>query len=235
MPSASATGAEIGQRRRDVQEVLEELRRHVLVDAIDRRQLERDAQHVERVHRHPAGGVGLIEHSARGQRRVAVEHADVVEPEEAALKHVAPVGVLAVHPPGEVEQQLVEDALEERIVGAAAAIALVLEDAQRRPGVHRRIDVAERPLRTPAAGRSGACTTRAAAARAAPSPPPDPPRERHAVEGGVPGREPGYSQVSGIERTSEALKCTHSALRPRRRSAGGAGCAGSPCSHTGTS
>ena len=43
----------------------------------------------------------------------AVDRADVVEPEEAALEHVVALGVLAVDPPREVEQQLVEDPLEE--------------------------------------------------------------------------------------------------------------------------
>ena len=57
--------------------------------------------------------------AAGRQRRAAVEHADVVEAEEAALEDVAALGVLAVDPPGEVEQQLVEDALEEREVAAS--------------------------------------------------------------------------------------------------------------------
>ena len=51
----------------------------------------------------------------------AVEDADVVEPEEAALEDVAALGVLAVHPPGEIEQQLVEDALEELAVAPSRA------------------------------------------------------------------------------------------------------------------
>ena len=55
--------------------------------------------------------------TARGCRDTgsdrAVERADVVEAEEAALEDVVALGVLAVHPPGEVEEQLVEDALEE--------------------------------------------------------------------------------------------------------------------------
>ena len=46
--------------------------------------------------------------TAGGQRRAAVEHADIVETQEAALKHVLAEAVLAVHPPGEVEQQLIE-------------------------------------------------------------------------------------------------------------------------------
>ena len=49
-----------------------------------------------------------------GSGCAAVEDADVVEPEEAALEDVVALGVLAVDPPREVEQQLVEDALEEQ-------------------------------------------------------------------------------------------------------------------------
>ena len=84
--------------------------------------------------------------TAGGQRLAAVEHADVVQAEEAALKDVHALGVLAVHPPGEVQQQLVEDALQKRAVARAATLLLDLVDAPRRPGMHRRIDVAERPL-----------------------------------------------------------------------------------------
>ncbi len=40
----------------------------------------------------------------------------------------------------------------------------------------------------------------------------------------------GYSHLSGIDSTSPALRCHHSWLRPRLRSAGGGGPAGSPSS-----
>ena len=50
-----------------------------------------------------------------------VEHADIVEAEEAALEDVQALRVLAVHPPGEVQQQLVKDALQEIQVAVAAA------------------------------------------------------------------------------------------------------------------
>ena len=146
----------IVDRVRDVEEVLEELRRHVLVGVVLSRQLERDGEHVEAEHRHPARAVALIEARAAGQLLAAIEHADVVEPEEAALKDVPAFGVLAVHPPGEVDEQLVKDALEKFHVARARGAPLDLIHAHRRPGVHRRIDVAERPLVGRAAGRSGA-------------------------------------------------------------------------------
>jgi len=53
-----------------------------------------------------------FDEAARRQRCAAIEHADVVQAEEAALKHVAPFRVLPIHPPGEVQHQLVKDALE---------------------------------------------------------------------------------------------------------------------------
>src|SRR5205085_2420180 len=130
-------------RRGDLDEVLPELARHVLVIIFFKSELERDAEHVEAIHRHPARAVRLLEVAAAGQRRAAIEHSDVVEPEKAALEDVAPLGVLAIHPPGEVDQQFVEYAPEELAIADAAALLLDLVDAPRRPGEHRWIDVAK--------------------------------------------------------------------------------------------
>src|SRR5207253_2252806 len=70
----------------------------------------------------------------------------VVEAQEATLEDVVALAVLAIDPPGEVQEQLVEDALEERVVGAAAHTPIDLEHAPGSPGMDRRIDVAEVPL-----------------------------------------------------------------------------------------
>src|SRR3569832_1144205 len=67
----------------DVDEVLEELGGEALVTLVLKRELERDAHHVQRIHRHPPGGVALLEHGAARQRLAAVEHGDVVEAENA--------------------------------------------------------------------------------------------------------------------------------------------------------
>ena len=72
-------------------------------------QLDGDLQHVLAEEGHPGGAVGLLQVAAGGQRSAAVEDADVVEAEEAALEDVLAEAVLAVDPPGEVQQQLVED------------------------------------------------------------------------------------------------------------------------------
>ena len=47
------------------------------------------------------------------KRGAAIKDADVVEPEEAALEDVLAEAVLAIHPPGEVQDELVERRLEE--------------------------------------------------------------------------------------------------------------------------
>ncbi len=75
----------------DDQEVLEELRCDVFIDCIGLRQFQRHAHEVQRVHRHPGGGIGLLEGAAAGDRGGAIEDADIVEAEEAALKEVAPL------------------------------------------------------------------------------------------------------------------------------------------------
>ena len=72
------------------------------------------------VERHPRGAVGLLEVTAGRQRLRAVEDADVVEAEEAAGEEIVALRVLAVDPPGEVEQQLLERALEEDAISRAA-------------------------------------------------------------------------------------------------------------------
>ena len=123
-------------------EMLEELGRDVLVGPVMVGEAERHLEHVEAVFRHPRGAVGLLEHAPAGQRRRAVEGSDVVEPEKPALEHVVAERVLAVHPPGEIDQELVEDAREEVEVLAAVDP----EHRQRRPGVNRRIDVGKVPF-----------------------------------------------------------------------------------------
>src|SRR5690349_21484501 len=101
--------------------MLEELGGDVFIDWIVKGQLKGDAHEIQRIHRHPACAVGLIDEAAGGQRLAAIEDADIVEAKEAPLKQIAPLSVLAVDPPGEIEHQLVEGALQERQVARIAA------------------------------------------------------------------------------------------------------------------
>ena len=86
VPQAGA--AERVHRVGDVDEVLEELRRHVLVGRLGLGELERHREHRRAEEGHPRRAVGLLEVAARRQRLRAIEHADVVEAEEAAGEEV---------------------------------------------------------------------------------------------------------------------------------------------------
>jgi len=117
----------------------------------------------------------------------AVDRADVVQAEETALEDVLVAGVLAVDPPGEVDQELVENPAQEVDV----APAVEGEDLQRRPRVHRRIHIAEipfvgrqRPVRVlvPFPAQHDQLVLGEGRIQVG---------EGHAVEGQVPGGEPG--------------------------------------------
>src|ERR1700751_4425273 len=105
--------------------MFEKLRRDVFVDMIIERELERDAHQVERVHRHPGGAIGLVDIAAGRERGAAIEKADIVKAKKPALKDVVSFNVLAVHPPGEIEHQLMKDAFEESPVALAAVMLAV--------------------------------------------------------------------------------------------------------------
>lgn len=74
------------------------------------------------------------------ERSAPVKDPDVVEPEKAAMEHVLPLCVLGVH--HQVKQRG-EDPCQELDVGGAADPLLDLVDAPGRPGVNRRVHVAE--------------------------------------------------------------------------------------------
>src|SRR5229473_2845082 len=122
------------------------VRRQLLIGRVVCRKLEGDLEHVLAEQGHPRGAVGLLQIAAGGQRRAAVEDADIVEPEKAALEDILAEAVFAVHPPAEIRRELAEDPLQEVEVCLALQYLLhpVYED--RGPGLYRRIDIAEVPL-----------------------------------------------------------------------------------------
>src|SRR6266699_2710289 len=81
-----------------------------------------------------------------GQRLRTVEHTDVIETQKSALEHIHAIRILAINPPREIQQEFVKYTLEKTPVGASADAFLDLVDAPGRPGMHRRVDVAERPF-----------------------------------------------------------------------------------------
>ena len=135
-------------------------------------------------------------------------------PRKPPSKMLRPLRVLAVHPPGEVQQELLEDAFEKVDRRCRRSRSVILVDAHCRPGVHRRIDVAESPF----IGRQLAVRVHQ----------PDLAEQQQLLLGeiGIDQRKrdqwkarsqaanQGYSHLSGIEMMSAALRWRQSLLRP---------------------
>src|SRR5262245_53965071 len=83
---------------------------------------------------------------ARRKGRRAIEDPDVVEPQEAPLEDIHAFGVLAIHPPREVQEELVKRALEKFAIGPPGSLSIDLVDSPHRPGMNRWVDVAKCPL-----------------------------------------------------------------------------------------
>src|SRR5579871_3491609 len=103
VPEGNSFAAEIVHGVRDVDEVLKEFAGDSFIRLVLSRQFESDRQHVEAIHPHPARAVRLLDVAAGGKWRGAVEDADIVETEESALENVHSLGILAIHPPREIE------------------------------------------------------------------------------------------------------------------------------------
>src|SRR5450432_2903889 len=80
------------------------------------------------------------------QLMTAVEHRDVVEAEEASLKNIVPFAVYLVHPPGEIDQQLMKALFQKLAIGLARSNTVHVVDAPDGPGMNRRIQIRELPL-----------------------------------------------------------------------------------------
>ena len=111
--------------RVDPQKMLVELAGYPLVARVVESQFQGQLQHHLRVESHPDRAIRLLQVAAGGQRRAAVKDADVVQPQKAALKDVMAVQILAVHPPGEIQHELVEGVRQKVEVALAARLLLV--------------------------------------------------------------------------------------------------------------
>src|SRR5206468_4586444 len=97
-------------------------------------------------HSHPACAIALLESAAVRERRVAIEHANVVKPKETALEDVVAFGIFAVHPPGEGDEHFMENSFEECAITFAALFTLDLVNAPCCPRDNRWINISEIPL-----------------------------------------------------------------------------------------
>src|SRR5258708_3169672 len=123
--------------------MLEELRGNILVRHIVSGKLQGDLEHVQAEHRHPTCAIGLLQRISVRQNAVAIEHANVIKPQETTLEYVVAVLVLPVHPPCEVQKQLVENLLQELNVADTGLATFDGVDAPGGPGMHQRVYVSE--------------------------------------------------------------------------------------------
>ena len=84
--------------------------------------------------------------TASWQWRATVEDADVVQSQETTLKDIVSLAVLAVHPPGKVEQEFVEHPLQEVTVSLPSSALLDFVHAPCSPGMNGRVYITECPL-----------------------------------------------------------------------------------------
>src|SRR6185312_8822905 len=141
IPEAGA--AEAVDRVRDGYKVFEKFRRDILIRRVFGGKFKGGGQHDRAIRGHPRRAICLFKRTAIRQWFGAVEKADVVEAEEATGKDLLAGDVFAVDPPGEVDEEFLEDTLEKNAV-ALAPRGSDLVNAHCGPRVNRRIDVAER-------------------------------------------------------------------------------------------
>ena len=71
-------------------------------------QLNGDIDHGLGVEGHPRRAIGLLEPAAHLCRFSAVKNANIIETKEATLEHTIIICIFSIHPPGKVNQKLVE-------------------------------------------------------------------------------------------------------------------------------
>src|SRR5215469_4578368 len=80
------------------------------------------------------------------QWRTAVENTDIIESEKPAFEEAPAKAVFPIDPPAEIRGEPAEHPLQEVEVSSAAECLLHAVEENRRPGLYRRVDVAEIPL-----------------------------------------------------------------------------------------
>src|SRR5438874_558587 len=116
--------------------MLKEFRGCIFKRLIIHGDLERYVHHVECIGTHPAGTICLLQlHMATV--KTPVEYTDIIQSEEATFKDVVPVPVLAVDPPGKIDEELLKYLFQEDQVTGSGFLFFKLVNFQSCPGVHR--------------------------------------------------------------------------------------------------
>ena len=130
----------------DIQEVPEELGRGFLISPVMFRQFERHSQHIDRIHSHPAGGISLLEFLDPRRHMVAVKYPDIIQTKETTFKNIRSIGILLVHPPGEIHQQFLKSPFQEIPVGFTRFLFIRFKHIPYAPGMNGWIHITEIPL-----------------------------------------------------------------------------------------
>src|SRR5271156_2193207 len=85
IPQAHSLAAHVVHSLGDIHEVFEKLAGDVFVSGILMSELHRDREHVEAIHGHPTGAIGLLDKISWTQGLRTVENADIIEAEETAF------------------------------------------------------------------------------------------------------------------------------------------------------
>src|SRR5690349_3371593 len=146
VPERDAFAGDIVHGFRNVQEMLKEFQSDIFIGGIVTSQFQRNGEHIEAEHPHPTCAVTLFNVTSGWERSAAVEHADVIQAQKAALKYIQTFGVFAVDPPREVQHQFVEYTLQETAVAGAVLLFVDFINAPRCPRQHWRVDISKCPL-----------------------------------------------------------------------------------------
>ena len=126
--------------------MLKEFNGHVFVNGIIKCKFHGNPHHIERKHRHPTCTVRLFQVVTVFKLHVSVECANIIESQKTSAKYVVSLFVFTVYPPGKIEKQFLKNTFKERNVGLPIYFFINLINAEGRPGMNRRINVAEVPF-----------------------------------------------------------------------------------------
>ena len=69
---------------------------------------QRHIHHIQRIHSHPAGAIGLLQLSAFCKVMAPVEHTNIIKPQKAAFKNIITAPILSIDPPGKIDKQFLK-------------------------------------------------------------------------------------------------------------------------------
>ena len=120
--------------------MFKELGSNVFVGRVLVCQFQGDRKHGQTIERHPGSPVSLLKLSSCRHWPGAVKHTDVIQTEEATGEQMLPVNVLTVHPPREIDEQLLKHTCEELPITTTAWSGHLI-DTPAGPGMNRRVHV----------------------------------------------------------------------------------------------